>query len=754
MYEPQYKKSKFGIDGLLIAVGLVGIAAALFFFLKDTGIPGYKHGELQPVGSIVKTQNDVRRRIYSGFTWTSIAKSDHVFEGDSIFTGEDSEASISLNSGGNINVDPKSLIVIRTLNGHLRLDLQYGSLTSRLGSAPFTFVQDGKLQEIIGDGAEIRINRSPDGKTQIVVLKGEIEVKTAAGGDRQASSKVRANEVLEFNQGEPASIAKKQQYELVEPQNNRTFWVAPGQPFEFNWRQTASITSGPMKFEISKDPDFNTPLVSEIVQGNSFSVPAEQLPTGVFHWRVLPADPNDASKVVAATAKVTLYHDLPPLPKFPENDQAFSPETGFGSKQVELMWENKSGSTEFEVQLASDESFSSILKSEKVALTNHLTPPLQAGEYYWRVRGLHPERKDSPWSQTMRFTVSPEGGQLPAPVLAQSSLQYVIPPNVLKRAPSHVSMEGQGVAPENIEPFQWSEVEGAQGYEVEIATTPDFVNPIKHSVGKTLSFAPQEVKPGSLYIRVRAIGEGGLQSSPSEVGKLDVSIPAPVLNTVEKAVDKFKTEEELKKGKHEFKLSWTPRPFAESYELEWGMDANFTRSKKFRTKGTRKALTVTRANDYAARVRALGPGGVPISSFSPVQVVSYRKELESSVVLKTAALQKGSQQAKAPASLLSNGLPGPILREPLLNTSFIAMEGSVPFVNFRWNKIANASHYEIQLAEDADFVNVVGTFSARSTRYTLKMEVPEGRVFWRVRAFINGTPTEWSQVRNINVLYQ
>src|SRR5690606_21852450 len=127
-------------------------------------------------------------------------------------------------------------------------------------------------------------------------------------------------------------------------------------------------------------------------------------------------------------------------------------------KQVELMWQDDSGSTEFEVQLASDENFTSVVASGKVDKNNFVTPELPPGEYYWRVRGIHPDRPDAPWSRVMRFAIAPEAVEPTAPVLAKTWIKYQIPQSVLHRAPANVSIDGQGVVPENLEPFTWSEV--------------------------------------------------------------------------------------------------------------------------------------------------------------------------------------------------------------------------------------------------------------------------------------------------------
>ena len=174
MSGPQPNRAKIGVDGILVLIGVIGIAVALYFFFQDTGLRGHTTGELRPVGKVASIQKDVRRRIESGFTWSTIGTSDDVFEGDSIFTGDESQAAIDLNTGGQLQIDPRSLIVVRTMGNRLQLDLQYGSLTGRMsGNTPLTLLQNGKVQEIYGDGAEVRIDSvGTDGEAKITVLKG------------------------------------------------------------------------------------------------------------------------------------------------------------------------------------------------------------------------------------------------------------------------------------------------------------------------------------------------------------------------------------------------------------------------------------------------------------------------------------------------------------------------------------------------------------------------------------------------------
>src|SRR4051812_25556435 len=74
---------------------------------------------------------------------------------------------------------------------------------------------------------------------------------------------------------------------------------------------------------------------------------------------------------------------------------------------------------------------------------------------------------------------------------------------------------------------------------------------------------------------------------------------------------------------------------------------------------------------------------------------------------------------------------------------------------FGWAPVANADHYEFQVAADSGFNSpVIGSnedhFIARNTRATLKRTIPNGTYYWRVRAITTAggvspwtTPQQW-----------
>jgi hypothetical protein len=355
----------------------------------------------------------------------------------------------------------------------------------------------------------------------------------------------------------------------------------------------------------------------------------------------------------------------------------------------------------------------------------------------------------------MTFSIK-EGARVPlAPQLSTNELEYTIPDAVLARFPASLAKAGRGVKPENISPLSWAPTENAQSYEVEVALDENFTNSVRHNNGTSTAFAPQEVRPGELFMRVRAQSADGRLSPVSQTARLTVTVPPPKMTKVKAATATFKSEKELAKAHHAFNLSWKPKRFASAYELQWGADPQFTRSKTFKVKGTSRLLKVSKPDAYAARVRALDADGQPISDYSDVEIASFKKELYVPPVVEKPVV-KVAPRVPASEKLggLVSSLPIPKLREPAAETALVSLEDAPTFVRFKWKALKGASYYTIQIASDADFTNVVTEQKVKSNGYVFQKALPEGKVFWRVRAHTKQGYSNWPDPFDMNVLYQ
>jgi hypothetical protein len=746
------RKWKLGVDGFILCLASLMLLLSLFFLLDDGFLTSDgMHGDLTPVGKISNSHNDVRRRVDSGIAWSQVANKDTVYEGDSIFTGDESAASVELDSGGKLSIDAKSLVVVRTRGTRLEVDLQYGSMQGKVnGDKPIVLMNNGQVQELTGKNAEVRIVRdAKTSRTSVQVVKGEVSVKSYdAKSDKPAKTdSIKEDDVIQFS-AQKAPEVKRVKVVLQYPANGSRLWLPVADSLTFKWKLEGGKKA---RFEIAKESEFDRPAFAADVSGGSYTLASNDRPVGAFYWRVRPLEDTTATTIPSS---LTLYPDVAPVPVLPLNDQTASLDSEHGevARPIYLTWEDKAASTEWHVQVSTKSEFSDpLLIDETVDSMTFRTKALQAGDYFWRVLGTHPERKSEKWSHSMHFAVR-EGSKIPTvPLLTSTTLNYIIPHSLLAQLDKNSIKRGRGVKPENITPLSWTKIANAKNYEVEVSTDNLFKTSIRQSTSDETTFTPQEVKPGVVYMRVRSRGADGRSSQPSETAQLTVLVPPPAIGQVKPVVSVFKNERDLEKAKHEFNFSWKPQAYAANYEFEWGADQEFKRSKKFKTSDSERSIVVSKPMDYAYRVRALAADGTPVSPFSSTLLASYKKEVALPVIEKKIDKRPASVDI---GGLAARGLLIPSLRDPRPNTPVISLEKAPMFVSFKWKPISSAAFYTLQISQDSEFTHIISEMKVSKPTFVYENKLPAGKVFWRVRTHTAKEVSAWSDIFDLNVMYQ
>lgn len=63
---------------------------------------------------------------------------------------------------------------------------------------------------------------------------------------------------------------------------------------------------------------------------------------------------------------------------------------------------------------------------------------------------------------------------------------------------------------------------------------------------------------------------------------------------------------------------------------------------------------------------------------------------------------------------------------------------------FEWEKVENATNYNIQIAEDADFLKILEDEETSYAFFFYKKDLISGIYFWRVRAYRDGEWSDWA----------
>lgn len=697
----------------ILSIALLILLAFSYFLYDDSLLfPKDQNNQLELIGAVAVSQNDVRRKNLDTFSWVPASKKDKVYQNDSIYTGDRSEASVQLQDGTQIKIQPNSLITLNLKNGQMNLDLRYGNLVGTLAQGSSLTVKSGndefKLENSEKGGSDIQFNKSHSGAVDLKLLSGGI--KYINKDKTQALSK---NAPVAVNAG---ALQQLQAPELVLLTEDNTTWVraTPQDPLPFEWSGKGSI--GRYQIEISSTEDFKNLSLKKTTSNQNLQV-VEPLEPGSYYWRIKAADLNGRIAATTPFRKFTLSNISAPQITYPRQASEVSLEV-FAKPQealtseTEVQWQGPADFKNFTWQISQDPEFKSILKE---AATQHLstrTPKLSAGQYWVRVRGETEKNVQSPWSEPVNFQLN---------LVAQTGPErpILITKEIAFRPPTADRLPASPEAPQ----LAWKPVLKAKNYHLQISKDKSFET-FERMDSTSSQIEWSKFRPGKHYYRVFARGHNGILSAPSEIGSIDVTMNDPVLNPVPKLniIDN-------KAGPRETNISWSEIPFAKTYLVQFDKSKDFAAPRQLQYNTASGKLLLPEPGQYHVRVQAIDETNEPLTGFSNIQEVFYNH--------------------RAPLS-------APPLLEPFNQASIFLQTQMEPFIWLEWKKVEGATVYQLEVSDKPDFSRTLIKKSLSGNRYLIKERVPLGKIYWRVRAEAKETAesSEWAEKREFTIYHQ
>lgn len=267
----------------------------------------------------------------------------------------------------------------------------------------------------------------------------------------------------------------------------------------------------------------------------------------------------------------------------------------------------------------------------------------------------------------------------------------------------------------------WMAVKTVSAYTVEISDDSQFTNVIdKLRVSRNTAVWTQ-ARPGRFYWRVR--GEKGLQLGPfSSRGEVrltvkKIELPGQLqIETSENGRNVASIEELVS-------VKWKPVPGIKTYLFQASRTANFkTLIEDREVKGVEQKVRMPMGKSYVRVMPTVGSERVSEWSSTMIIDVVAQKKLESPF---TISPELGSQVTMSKSM-------------------------SIPVV-FKWQKVDEASGYEVQMASDEQFTNILFQQSTKDSKLVLEKAFPMGAVYWRVRAVKNTQSSTWSTINRFSV---
>lgn len=683
------------IDRLLILVSLIGVIVFLFMLYNDSFVKtGKATGPQIRIGALKKPKLDVRRRFQDEFIWLPITDMELVYLGDSIFTGKDSSASVILDSGVNLWIDPDSLVVLDKKSELMKLDLKFGAVRGQLGDKPSTSLQllvNNQNLDLTGQHVEFALNKDKSNETKLRVIEGVAKVTESKTKKVTSLAKSQGFKMGRGIASIPPVVNLADQPTFVRQDQwaaNRNIWFAQKQKLQFTWQ-----TEGPVDhFELMIAPKANlkTPFVKETLKVNGFEFDAP-FDEGTLYWQV-KAFGNDNSVIESEVIQWNVGLLLAPEWQDQVNPLSLpaaefkSLQSGQSSSYL-LKWRSSLKAVQYRLEWSKDSEF----KDKQVVEVKDKSwalPKLDIGTIYVRVRSENLGRPASVWSNTQIIEVTekdPDG--LVAPKIATPNIE---------------TLEKTGVPQ-----IEWPSEGNNQNYLVEVSNKQDFSQVLQSVTIKEPKWLGSAKPLGTYFVRIFPLASSGrrgpvspliIWSARSEAPKWLVKSNPMIVSIPRDKNDKLGIFPPTQ-------LMWkdSSRKTVAEFLFEKDLNEDFGKKEDGHIKEAKITLENLTPGSYFYRTRSIYSDG---------------SQSLASTVLRVDVLE---QQA--------DGLVSPLLSQKAFKS---ALDGDNPaVVKLNWNDQASATNYKIQVASDPQFTKMVFEKASKTSGTDLQVGL-QGTFYIRV----------------------
>ena len=79
-------------------------------------------------------------------------------------------------------------------------------------------------------------------------------------------------------------------------------------------------------------------------------------------------------------------------------------------------------------------------------------------------------------------------------------------------------------------------------------------------------------------------------------------------------------------------------------------------------------------------------------------------------------------------------------------------KSSDAYIWFTWKEAKNAIDYDIEIASDPEFNNIIFTKKLKTNKYLYKASEKFDEIYWRVKASNERMYSNWTPVRKLNIV--
>ncbi len=384
----------------------------------------------------------------------------------------------------------------------------------------------------------VRSVQAGNGKGRVMLSDGVYYWRVIAVNT--ATKKVETSEIRRF------VVMNTRPANLLLPENGAVIRYRDRAPLiNFAWSGNESASG--YTITVSKKPDMSSPVIDTAtsVSRVSLSVPGE----GTYFWKVsiVPDSEQITSKIESAIYSFNVVKTdrlEPPLPLAPLDDKAIHAAL-VEQKGLTFSWRVGPEIAQTELVLSKDREFARIVEKKIEARTLLSLPgPLEAGRYYWRLRGVLGDGSRTDFSSIRTFTIVTEGRI----GLIEPADMSVIQPG-----------EGKTTAVR----FTWSDTGLEGSYLLKISRDKNFSALFKDPTIEGNTTGIDGFTEGDYFWKVTQINENGEEIMASQVYTFDIAGELAKPGVIEPLGGS--TVDMVRRDSLDF--SWRPVPGANLYRL-------------------------------------------------------------------------------------------------------------------------------------------------------------------------------------------
>lgn len=374
------------------------------------------------VGFLHRREGTVRQKVGKSLVWRDVVASrSSVATGDSIYTGNDGSAEVSLGSSGSIDLDPDSLIVISA--AEKTEDASYWKAWF-VDKAPALDVVKGKVKLNLTDNAKtIRLkvsgkvyqvdNRKKAGALAIEVREtaGKTAVRLEAGAGsaisvKEENANPEKSKPVELSEGKSLAVDEKGKttvgvfpWRMLTPTQTSIIYEKGTEKADvkFTW-QSIARPDGVASAVLEVDGEDDVEQVVDAASGNKIL----NLSPGEYKWRLI-AKLNDGDELSGSWKSFQIVSLVPPIAEDP-SDRATIDAGENAEALTRFRWDRAHDllKTVVEVQGRDGSPVNTLIKAEEQAELK-----LALGRYRWRLRSkaqTGEESESTPWREVSVVT--------------------------------------------------------------------------------------------------------------------------------------------------------------------------------------------------------------------------------------------------------------------------------------------------------------------------------------------------------------